>query len=252
MALCATCFNLEVYLISSFNQKMGNAKICEVHVQDTSQMKQLFCMLYGAVQYLTRHPIATKWPSCSPTQSLIFNEENLLSASIHYRVFHQSGFVYKLYDASSTSKPNVDVLKMVKYFEQLDLFELNCTGRFKCLRYKYLDGTHEGGNKQHFICIAKILLELHQKNYVHGDVREANIIFGSDTAWIIDFDICDEMNALYPKDYNHMGIQVRHPDACANREMKKEHDVYSLIVIIANVLNCEVKGNLVDIISQLQ
>lgn len=62
MALCATCFNLEVYLISSFNQKMGNAKICEVHVQDTSQMKQLFCMLYGAVQYLTRHPIATKWP----------------------------------------------------------------------------------------------------------------------------------------------------------------------------------------------
>ena len=249
MALCATCFKLEVYLILSFNQKMGDAKICKVHVNDASQMKQLFCMLYGAVQYLTRHPIATEWPSCSPTQSLIFNAENLLSASTRYRVFHQGGFVYKLYDASSTSKPNVGILQKVEYFEQLDLFELNCTGRFKCLRYKYLDGTHEGGNKQHFIRIAQILLELHEEDYVHGDVREANIIFGSNTAWIIDFDICDEVNALYPNDYNHMGIQERHPDACANREMKKIHDVYSLTVIIAKVLKYK---DLVDIISQLQ
>lgn len=251
ISLTATCMSVEIYLIKSFNQKIGRTLICEAPVTDTIKMQRLFYVLYGAVHYLTRSPLETEFPTFSPFKNLEFNVDDLLSKNGQYRVFCRGELVYKLYDDSSSSKPNLAVLRLFSYFESLTLKDLNHTGRFKCLMYKYLDGDHESGNCLLFVPIAEILLKLHENGYVHGDVRLANIIFGTDTAWIIDFDICNRVNASYPEDYNHINIPERHREARANMPMKKEHDVYSLIELINAMHNVNVSGTLQEIISQL-
>lgn len=253
IALCCTCHQLEMYLVTGLNLKLGRIKICQAAASNNDEMMHFFYVLYAAVNYLTHHCFEADVPYCSPIPGLEFTGDDLLSASHRLRVFVHDGFVYKLYDTSSTSKPNVDILKNFEYFMSLSLHDLNGTGRFKCLKYQYLDGDHVSRSKGGFIVIAKILLKLHRLGYVHGDIRDANVIFGNENAWIIDFDICDKENALYPVDYNHNNISERHSGARAQLPMKKDHDIYSLIQLIkTSSVGLGVHGNLSEIIDQLR
>ena len=47
----------------------------------------------------------------------------------------------------------------------------------KLLRYKYIQGNHEPSNITQYLGVTEMLIKLHEKGYVHGDVRLENIIF---------------------------------------------------------------------------
>ena len=106
-----------------------------------------------------------------------------------YQVFLCNGYVYKLYDKQTCLKPN---LKLLLKSLILGRCHLNSTGRYKYLRYKYVEGCHECKDKKGFVTVAQIHLKIHKHGYVHSDIREANIVFGDCHAWIIDFDLANQ------------------------------------------------------------
>ena len=79
----------------------------------------------------------------------------------------------------------------------------------------------------------KDLNRLHLKGYVHGDIRKENLLFGDNYAWMIDFDLTQLEDMLYPANYNS-SIEEHHKDAWASKPMKKSHDLYALAIIIGH------------------
>ena len=88
---------------------------------------------------------------------------------------------------------------------------------------------------EQFIQIGNILKLIHEKKLVHGDIRLANLIFGTynpdrSTSYIIDFDFTSAAGEQYPGTYNG-SLYVRHPNAKPYEAKKFDHDWYSLFYI---------------------
>ena len=116
---------------------------------------------------------------------------------------------------------------------------LSSDNRFQCLCYTYIKGTSRPKNFRQFAEILKALHKIHQAGYVHGDMRNVNLLFGEtkNEAWIIDFDHAGIEGSCYPEDYNpgHLGyneIEERHTTAGPRLPRMKEHDRYALHVIM--------------------
>jgi serine/threonine protein kinase len=81
------------------------------------------------------------------------------------------------------------------YFKT-DIFNHNATvvvndNNLKILKYDFIRGLHYSDNSNKFIALIQQLQKIHEYNYVHGDVRLANIIFKKTSyATLIDFDFC--------------------------------------------------------------
>lgn len=46
--------------------------------------------------------------------------------------------------------------------------------------------------------------EIHQAGFVHGDIRQANIVYGLGTGTLIDFDFADREGSCYPEFYSSL------------------------------------------------
>lgn len=46
--------------------------------------------------------------------------------------------------------------------------------------------------------------EIHQAGFVHGDIRQANIVYGLGTGTLIDFDLADHEGSCYPEFYSSL------------------------------------------------
>ena len=111
--------------------------------------------------------------------------------------------------------------------------DLSKDGRFYMLSYKFIkQKARELRSIKDYIAIMKTLEQLHDHDHVHSDVRELNLLFPQDTneAMLIDFDLMDTVDTLYPNGYSR--LRERHPDAKAGKERKKIHDRYALVCII--------------------
>ncbi len=72
------------------------------------------------------------------------------------------------------------------------------------------------------------LRDLHTHGFVHGDVREDNIIFTDDgVSHLIDFELARKEGTRYPVCYVNT-FEERHDHAQADAIMKKDHDVYAI------------------------
>ena len=70
---------------------------------------------------------------------------------------------------------------------------------------------------------------MHQNNYVHGDLRQQNILIVSDTVHIVDFDWADtEDAATYPPEVNMNEECYWHPNVKPGGKILKVHDTYQL------------------------
>ena len=186
-----------------------------------SSLSVFFCMLYAGVHYLLNHPI----------QSIMIPQPlKDLEVTGLYRphVLRCQGFVYKLFDTESEN-PNLDIVKLI--LPEAEVKNLSEDGRYCLLKYQDREG-NGSPNQKAFRQILSQLHEIHEIGYVHSDIREANIVFGKEEAWIIDFDLVSEENKRYPYGYNHSTIKERHPEARALSAKKKIHDVYALDVIM--------------------
>ena len=189
-----------------------------------SSLEVLFCLLYAGVHYLLNHPIqSTMVPQ--PLKDLE------VTGMYGPHVLVSKGFVYKLFDTVpiSTMKPNLDIVKLV--LPEAEVENLSEDGRYCLLKYR--DREENGSpNQKAFRQILSQLHKIHEIGYVHSDIREENIVFGKEQAWIIDFDLAEKEDERYPYGYNHRNIKERHPEARAWSAKKKIHDVHALDVIM--------------------
>lgn len=75
-----------------------------------------------------------------------------------------------------------------------------------------------------------LIAKLHSEGYVHGDLREYNIMVGDETdrVCVIDFDWAGkEGDAIYPNFMNHIDVQWP-AGASDGKKIAKEHDLYFL------------------------
>ena len=77
------------------------------------------------------------------------------------------------------------------------------------------------------------LEKLHDKGYVHSDIRKENLVFGEkeDEAWMIDFDLADKEDTRYPATYNGK-LSCHHPLARPLAQREREHDTHSLEYVL--------------------
>ena len=101
------------------------------------------------------------------------------------------------------------------------------------LTYDFIEGTHKPQTVSHFLQIAKQLIELHNLNKVHGDVRLVNMLFTSEkdkNAVLLDYDYTE--SETYPIGYAmQLEDTERHPEINPGKQggfkKKKKHDFYS-------------------------
>ena len=79
-----------------------------------------------------------------------------------------------------------------------------------------------------------MLHKLHSRGFVHGDIRVENMVFTTNTSYLIDFDMVQQEGACYPLGYTYHE-DLKHPEAQENRPTRKVHDRFSLAAIMKTV-----------------
>lgn len=138
--------------------------------------------------------------------------------------------------------------------------DTNVYDSLQIIRYNIVPGIHCPSTIGHFILVVAKLQEIHQKGYVHGDMRFLNVIFSSDQAdeteqsqskrprrevviasgsaasspaaqppyqaTIIDYDLSGRAGmTCYPPRFNRqVGDGQRHPGAVPGAALQPEHD----------------------------
>ena len=103
----------------------------------------------------------------------------------------------------------------------------------------YRHGSHVADKPKAFLPLISQLEELHEKGFVHGDIRAFNTVFGKDEdeGWLIDFDFGGKQSqSKYPKGYRpclYDGDRIR--DAENESEILKWHDWYALGRLIFHI-----------------
>jgi hypothetical protein len=112
----------------------------------------------------------------------------------------------------------------------------------------YRVGTHTSTMPTAFIPIIDQLVALHANNYVHGDIRAYNMVFGNVTkdGWLIDFDFSGPFkNTTYPTNYqNDLGDGSRLGKQ--NEMITKLNDWYALFSVIFMVHVWVDVGGMID------
>jgi hypothetical protein len=107
-------------------------------------------------------------------------------------------------------------------------------GKLEIIETPFYPGEHYARSPQDFIPVAQFLQDMHRADYVHGDIRCFNIIFGNR---LIDFDFGGKVNTSMDLTYPE-GYAAVLPSRDGNRRgragetITKEDDVYALTQVI--------------------
>lgn len=105
------------------------------------------------------------------------------------------------------------------------------------IKVPYREGKHCATKLSQFIPIINQLKFLHSKNYVHGDIRAFNMVFGTNSSYLIDFDFGGEKGtACFPKGYvknlpSFDGFRI----FSDGETIEERHDWYALIKVMFTV-----------------
>ena len=185
-------------------------------------------------------------------KNLVKNKDNIYLAD---------GKVYKIYDTDEKpyAKPNKMVIEEVlgkTYLSGIEETILSKDGRFQCLQYDYIEARRTSDlSIDDFRPIMKTLDILHDKGYVHSDVRYCNMVFPANgtEAKLIDFDLMARVDEPYPKCYNNnREIPERHRGAAPNKPRKKLHDRHSMIFIILKRFENDLSPEKVHLLESFQ
>jgi hypothetical protein len=104
----------------------------------------------------------------------------------------------------------------------------------------YRLGGHVAKKPKAFLPIIDQLQKLHATEFVHGDIRAFNTVFGEqeDQGWLIDFDFGGKLGTgtRYPKGYrNHLADGDRMGDGEHQSEILKWHDWFALCRLIFEI-----------------
>jgi hypothetical protein len=239
-----------------------NGKICKLVVAHGVPWDEaLLCTVYASVHYLMENdmlvrskPLTTPEPFKNMKGYSICGETN--------RVFRakETDVVFKFFDTKNPDDSFFKPLIMMDLIDKcpsiLPQVKLACTigSRVYELTHKYIPGRERARGQyklKDFLGVVQTLSRMHQHEFVHGDVRLANMVFSEDgTSYLIDFDFVGEHGASkYSRGFNS-GLAERHPGAGPNIIMKMEHDRYALAYVIEQ--QCQPSAVLFRILSLLE
>ena len=142
--------------------------------------------------------------------------------------------VYKVFDGRFRigrmfRKHDAYLIFMERTVILLDV-ELRRGKKLVVISYPYIEGTHYPADSNQIIEIIDQLQVIHNKNYVHGDIRLSNLIFSSKGSKIIDFDFCDMSGtAVYPPTFEtNINDGKRHVEVGGNKLITFAHDHFAL------------------------
>ena len=221
---------IKLELHVGLSEKVLVIEISEVSLH-SYEVGSFFRLLYAAVHFLLENPIKSQLPCCSPTRSLCLSMSDCLGSKKIPRVFVVDDKVYKLFDTDEDST-NLSLVRQI-LDDEAECVHLSKDERFQYLRYRYREGAHRVKSIAQVILILRQLNKVHAAGFVHSDVRHTNIVFSYDGkhAWLIDFDLAAKEGTPYPATYNSV-LDERHDEAFPRQPIKKEHDCYSLGVIL--------------------
>ena len=197
--------------------------------------KALLLTVYVAVRSLYEDPIEYEYPITFPLPKKTIKPS--MVEPVNHRVFYlEDGgkkYVVKLYDSAEEgwNVPNLELIEQLDYFKEVSLEPIcSCDNRLTMMKYSFINAFgNYPRNLKHFTGVLNCLQRLHQKGYIHGDVREQNIIFAKEDSFLIDFDLArkESRESVYPSGYISTHPE-RHPNAKPQCIMKKEHDVFAI------------------------
>lgn len=134
--------------------------------------------------------------------------------------------------APSAAEVNPICNVAVKKEKRNRLFALE--GKVEIIETPFYPGKHYARSPQDFIPVVQFLQAMHKKDYVHGDIRCFNIIFGKR---LIDFDFGGKVNAsvalTYPEGYASVLLsRDGNRRGRAGEPITKLDDVYALTQVI--------------------
>ena len=222
LGLPVTRAQASLYLYVSSHRKMWGIKVIGSNPPHDSA---LLCTVYAAVNYLCRNPTFETHPLVHP---IPFKGNGFSPLGSNGRSFlkQDTRIVRKIFDTlDNRISPNIKLMESVGY--SVTGVPLSSDQRFVYIKYSYLDGDHSPTLLKQFAGVTHMLHKVHEKGYVHGDIRLENIVFSSNGSHLIDFDLAKNEGRLYPEGYCWYQ-DIRHNRARQHLEMKREHDRYSL------------------------
>lgn len=165
-----------------------------------------------------------------PDEFIVPNQ--IIMHTRHY-IDNSNGFVYKVYDSRehfTTRNPEPNLIFIENCEKIIDKKKLII------IRYPFIPGSHIPPNSTQIQTLIQTLKNIHNQQYIHGDIRASNIVFADSDSKIIDFDLSCHIESIskYPSTYN-IDIQdgKRHSDALPKSIMRIEHDWFSLSVVLS-------------------
>lgn len=237
LGLCFTQRDAMLFVVAGDDKFVRVTDVARISFECSpeSDVRAFFAVLYGAVHYLLNNPITSVTGGIVPFKG--FKGEALdTHRERDSRTFRVANRVCKLYDSKIySSKPNVGVVQLIdaNYLPSMTVKTLTTDSRIQILEYEYIRGDHHPHHKEQFKKIRRDLGKLHDKGYVHSDIRRINLLFGEgeNDAWIIDFDLAAKEGDEYPEGYNHYNIMERHEGARAGLPRKRDHDLHAVSIL---------------------
>lgn len=150
-------------------------------------------------------------------------------------------------------RPNADLFGQIHRDIGVQIVATPPDAGVQILSYNYIDGEHTPSSVLQFASLCEILHVIHvDHQFVHGDVRQANMVFGPDAGdgaepavHLIDFDYARILreNPHYPRHYNgylnpsntnsNIRVYERHEDAIEAHPMLPMHDRVALWHVFA-------------------
>ena len=204
LGLPGTTQRMELQVHFPLDGKMCSIVITSCNPDD----KALLCTLHAAVHYLCNKQIQTQ----DPPPLIPFKQAHTYNILKPGRVYHNTstGFVHKIFEKENdATNPNMELLNAVA-LEEVQKENLTTDGAYFQVKYKYIEGLDIPPlSLKKYAGVAKDLYEVHQLEYIHGDVRRENIIFRetNDKSYLIDFDLARKEGSYYPSGYNAFPVR---------------------------------------------
>jgi hypothetical protein len=194
-------------------------------------------------------------PLTDRSHSLLMTPAHSIS---RLRINEQKGIVLKEYDYrhSVTGRDQVcpaDRRQVMLNLNNLPEAKLVVDGPdVAVLQYKFIPGNHKASSGIQFLQILEQVSCLHKDNFVHGDIRESNIVFsGNDDATLIDFDLSRKAGQPYVSNFNvDIKDGKRHESAQRFQRMNYAHDYFALAEVMKLYESQDHTTNWQDVIRQ--
>jgi serine/threonine protein kinase len=132
----------------------------------------------------------------------------------------------------------IDVIKLL--LDEMALLWKSKYINLEIVEMAHRESNWEGGlNVEVFVSILQKLFALHEKGFVHGDIRLANLLTVS-SGFIVDFDFVGLALEAYQEGLISVADGIRHPYVAAainDRSIgtlrpAKEHDLFSMAFVL--------------------